>query len=129
MPFARYHVAAPPAGRPLLLFDGECRFCQRWAGHWRTVFAGRLDVAPSQEARGRFPEIPVAAYDEALQLIEPDGAVYSGACAALRARAHGRARRGWLLPVYEAVPGAPVLMELGYRIVARNRRIFSMLMG
>jgi len=27
------------------------------------------------------------------------------------------------------VPGAALLMELGYRIVARNRRIFSMLMG
>jgi predicted DCC family thiol-disulfide oxidoreductase YuxK len=127
MSFARYHVAAPPAERPLVLFDGECRFCRHWAELWRTQFAGRIDVAASQEARERFPEIPAAAYDEALQLVEPDGSVYSGACAALRARAHGRQRRGLLLPAYESLPGAPAVLELGYRIVARNRRIFSML--
>jgi predicted DCC family thiol-disulfide oxidoreductase YuxK len=127
MSFARYHVATPPAGLPLVLSDGDCRFCQHWAGRWRTQFAGRVEVATSQEARGRFPEIPAAAYDEALQLVEPDGAVYSGACAVLRARAHGRGRRGLLLPLYENVPGAPALLEFGYRIVARNRRIFSML--
>jgi len=127
MPFARYHVAAPPAGLPLVLFDGECRFCQHWAGQWRTHFAGRLEVVASQEARERFPEIPVAAYAEALQLVEPDGAVYSGACAVLRARAHGRGRRGLLLPIYENLPGGAALLEFAYRIVARNRQLFSML--
>lgn len=128
MSFARFRVAVAPARLPLLLFDGGCRFCQQWAGHWRTDFAGRLDVAPSRSERGRFPEIPPTAYDAALQLIEPDGAVFSGACAALRARCHGRGRRGVLLPIYESVPGAPALMEFGYRIVARHRRVFSMLM-
>ncbi len=128
MPAPRYRVASPPPERSLLLYDGECRFCQVWAGRWRTSFAGRLDVAPSQSERGRFPEIPVAAYGEALQLVEPDGAVYSGAYAALRARAAGSGRRGLLLPWYESVPGMAGLMDFGYRIVARNRRVFSMLM-
>ncbi|MDI1320259.1 MAG: DCC1-like thiol-disulfide oxidoreductase family protein [bacterium] len=124
MPFPRYRVAAPPP-RPLVLFDGDCRFCRQWAGQWQRDFAGRVDVAPSQEARERFPEIPAAAYAGALQLVEPDGAVYSGAQAALRARAHGRGRRGVLLRGYQS--GAAPLLEFCYRIVARNRRIFSML--
>ncbi len=111
-----------------MLFDGECRFCRRWADRWQADFAGRLDVAPSQEARTRFPEIPAAAYDQAMQLVEPDGTVYSGAQAALRAIAHGSGRRGLTLRAYESVPGAAALLELGYRIVARNRRVFSMLM-
>jgi predicted DCC family thiol-disulfide oxidoreductase YuxK len=122
----RHRVAAPPA-RPLVLFDGDCRFCRRWAAQWREDFAGRLNVAPSQEARRNFPEIPAAACDEAMQLVEPDGAVYAGAEAALRARAHGRGRRGFLLWSYQSAPGAAGLLEFGYRIVARNRRIFSML--
>jgi predicted DCC family thiol-disulfide oxidoreductase YuxK len=126
MPPPRYRVAAPPP-RPLVLFDGDCRFCRRWAEQWQRDFAGRLDVAPSRVARGRFPEIPSAAYDEALQLVEPDGAVYSGARAVLRARAHGRGRRGFWLRRLEAGPSAAALLEFGYRIVARNRRIFSML--
>lgn len=129
MPIVRLRVANPPTERPLLLFDGDCHFCQQWARRWQAAYAVRLAVVPSQEARGRFPEIPLAAYDEALQLIELDGSVYAGANAALRAIAHGRGRRGLLLPIYQALPGAPRLMELGYRIVARHRRIFSMLMG
>jgi len=123
----RLRVAAPPA-RPLVLYDGDCRFCRRWAASWREEFAGRLDLAPSQEARHLFPEISVAACDEALQLVEPDGAVYAGAEAALRARAHGRGRRGAWLRLYKSGPGAAALLEWGYRIVARNRRIFSMLL-
>jgi predicted DCC family thiol-disulfide oxidoreductase YuxK len=128
MPAPRYRLASPPPERALVLFDGDCRFCQHWAGRWRTAYAGRLDVAASQTERGRFPEIPPAAFNEALQLIEPDGAVYSGAYAALRARAIGSGRRGLLLPMYESVPGVAGLTEFGYRIVARNRRVFSMLM-
>lgn len=119
-------VTAPPP-RPLVLFDGDCRFCQRWAARWRNDFAGRLDVAPSRTARTKFPEIPANAYDEAIQLVEPDGAVYSGALAVLRALAHGHGRRGFRLWCHECVPGAAWLLETGYRIVARNRRIFSML--
>lgn len=126
MPPPRYRVAAPPS-RPLVLFDGDCRFCRRWAAQWEQDFAGRLEVASSQVARVNFPEIPAAAYDEALQLVEPDGAVYSGARAALRALAHGHGRRGFWLRCHESVPGAAGLLEFGYRIVARNRRIFSML--
>lgn len=124
----RYQVARPPA-LALVLFDGDCRFCQRWAERWRTDYTGRLEVSAAQSECHRFPEIPPTAYTAALQLIEPDGAVYSGAAAALRARAHGRRRRGVLLPLYESGPGAAALMEFGYRIVARHRRVFSMLMG
>lgn len=126
MPPLRCRVAAPPA-RPLVLFDGDCRFCRRWAARWGKDFASRLDLLPAQLARDRFPDIPVAAYAEALQLIEPDGVVRSGALAVLRARAHGRGRRGFWLRCHESVPGVAPVLEFAYRIVARNRRIFSML--
>lgn len=126
MPPSPCRVAAPPP-RPLVLFDGDCRFCRQWAGRWQRDFAGRLDVVPSREARGNFPEIPPAAYAGALQLVEPDGAVYAGAHAVLRALARGHGRRGKLLHCHETVPGAARLLEFAYRIVARNRRIFSML--
>jgi predicted DCC family thiol-disulfide oxidoreductase YuxK len=127
MPQPSYRVASPPP-RSLILYDGDCPFCQRWAERWQSGYTQRLDVQPYQSARHRFPEIPDSAHMEALQLVEPDGAVYSGAYAALRARARGRGKRGALLALYESVRGAPALLELGYRIVARHRRVFSMLM-
>lgn len=122
-----YHVAAAPT-KPTILYDGDCRFCCHWAGQWRTNYAGRLLVQPGQEVQTRFPEIPAEAFDEALQLVEPDGAVYSGAYAVLRARSHGRERRGFLRWLYERVPGAAALMNFGYRRIARNRRVFSYFM-
>lgn len=127
MPGPAYRINPPPL-RPVVLFDGECRFCQQWAGHWRQAYGARLDVVPSQSGRERFPEIPAGAYDDALQLIEADGAVYAGAWAVLRARALGRGSRGPALWCYETIPGAALLAETGYRIVARHRRLFSMLM-
>ncbi|MSU19027.1 MAG: hypothetical protein EXS34_03510, partial [Lacunisphaera sp.] len=66
MSIVRLRVAMPPTERPLLLFDGDCQFCQQWARRWQTAYAVRLAVVPSQEARAQFPEIPSAAYDEAL---------------------------------------------------------------
>jgi predicted DCC family thiol-disulfide oxidoreductase YuxK len=127
MPLPRYRVASPPP-RPLVLFDGDCRFCQRWAAQWQAAYGSQLDVAPAASRQAQFPEIPASAYDESLQLVEPDGAVYSGAWAALTARAHGRSRRGVLLRAYETRPGVARLFEWVYRIVARHRRIFSLLM-
>lgn len=127
MPSRVYRVAHPPP-RPLVLFDGECRFCRHWAGQWARDFAGALDVEPAQQAGGRFPQIPAREYDVALQLIEPDGFVYSGAVAALRALSHGRRRLGLLLALYEKSRFAAAFLEWGYRRVARNRRLFSLLM-
>jgi lipase maturation factor 1 len=127
MPSPRYHVASPPP-RPLVLFDGDCRFCRHWASQWHSAYGSRLDVAPAVSKQAQFPEIPPSAYDESLLLVERDGSVYSGAWAALTARSHGRGRRGALLGIYESLPGSAALFEWGYRIVARHRRIFSLLM-
>ena len=121
-----YRVARAPA-RPLVLFDGDCRFCRRWTDSWRRSWGARLDLEASQSACVRFPEISAPAFDSALQLVEPDGSVFSGAYAALRARAHGGGTRGLLLPLYEKIPGAAPVLEFFYRVVAQNRRIFSLL--
>jgi len=119
-------VAQPPVGRPLLLFDGDCGFCRLWVERWRAAGGHRLDVEPSQQAGPRFPEISPAEYAEAVQLIATDGRVFSGAEAALRARALG-ARRSWLLAAYERVPGFAAVSESVYRVVAGHRPLFSRL--
>jgi predicted DCC family thiol-disulfide oxidoreductase YuxK len=122
----RLRVAAPPV-KPLVLFDGECRFCRMWADRWAEAWGHRLDLVASQSARGRFPEIPTRAYDEALQLIDVDGQVYAGAEAVLRSRDLGRNRRGLALRLYSGVPGAAQTMELAYAAIARSRPVFSRL--
>jgi predicted DCC family thiol-disulfide oxidoreductase YuxK len=81
-------VADPPE-RPLLLWDGDCGFCRGWVERWRLQVAHAVDTAPYQEAGARFPEIPVAHFQQAVQLVEPDGEVSSGAEAIFRAFALG----------------------------------------
>jgi predicted DCC family thiol-disulfide oxidoreductase YuxK len=122
----RVRVAAPPA-KPLVLFDGECRFCRMWADRWTESSGDRIDLASSQSQRGRFPEIPDQAFADALQLIDTDGTVYAGAEAVLRSRSLGLGRRGLALRTYTSVPGVAPVLELAYTAVARNRPVFSFL--
>lgn len=112
-------VATPPR-KPLLIYDGDCGFCLFWITRWRKKVEGRVDFQPYHEAAARFPELPVETFRRAAQLVEPDGRVRAGAEAILRARAAAPGGGGWLW-VYESLPGARALFDLGYRFVARHR--------
>src|SRR3990172_2571866 len=119
-------VAQPPAGRPVLLYDGECTFCRMWVDRWRAAAADKLDVEPSQTAGPRFPEIPPTDFYRAVHLVETDGRVFSGAEAILRARkiAIGRSM---LLRAYERLPGFAPATDVTYRLVAGHRPLLSRL--
>jgi len=120
-------VAHPPAERPILIFDGACEFCQRWARRWRARAGDHFDIEPARTAAGRFPEIAGAEFERAVQFIDTDGQVFTGAEAVLRARAR-TASRSRLLAAYERLPGAASAAEAVYRLVARHRSLLSWLM-
>jgi predicted DCC family thiol-disulfide oxidoreductase YuxK len=113
---------APP--KPLLIFDGDCHFCRRWIERWRDLTAGAVEYAPSQEVAGRFSEIPREAFDRAVQFIETDGTVFSGAKAVFRSLGHKRGRK-WMIWCYEHAPGFALVTEAAYRLVARHRQTAS----
>src|SRR5690606_20328658 len=115
------NVAAPPQ-KPLLVFDGDCRFCTLWIKRWQQTTGDCVDYLPFQDATvaERFPEIPRDAFETSVQLIEPDGRVFGGAHAALRTLAKNP-RREWLLRAYERFPAFAQIAEFFYRLVARNR--------
>jgi predicted DCC family thiol-disulfide oxidoreductase YuxK len=120
-------VAAPPP-KPLMVFDGDCNFCTLWIRHWQQMTGESVDYLPAQDPRiaAEFPEIPREQFDTAVQLIESDGSVYSGAEAVFRTLAHNP-KRQWLRHFYEtSVPFAD-FTEWAYRLVAENRKFFSLL--
>lgn len=121
MPTPRLRVAHPPPGKPLVLFDGPCRFCRLWVERWSDQWPDRVDYRPGQSEQARFPEIPPTAFSEALHLVETDGIVSRGAEAALRTRALARGRRGVGLWAYYNLPGARLLLETVYGLIARFR--------
>src|SRR5665213_634982 len=81
-------VAAPPP-KPLMVFDGDCNFCKLWIRRWQQITGDAVDYLPSQNSQiaERFPEIPRERLETAVQFIETDGAVYSGAEGVFRALA------------------------------------------
>ncbi len=118
-------VATHPP-KPLVIFDGDCRFCVRWIRRWQKATGEQVAYAPFQDTRvvKQFPELRHESLAAAVHLIETDGAVYFGAEAALRALAHNPGK-GRLLRWYHRSRVFANLAELVYRFVARRRRLFS----
>ena len=120
-------VASPPE-TPLLVYDGACRFCNLWINRWRQVTGERVHYLPYQDPRfaAQFQEVPLQRCETAVQLIDTDGFVYSGAQAALRALATERKWR-WLWRAYQKSAVFARLSERTYRFVADHRGFFSAL--
>ncbi len=125
MESVRVHI---PPGKPLMIFDGDCQFCSYWIRRWQHATADRVEYLPSQDEKvaEHFPEIPRKSFEESVQLVEPDGAVYSGAEAVFRSLAANPRRQRWLR-LYQRRPVFARLTEWGYHFIAQHRTFFSKL--
>jgi predicted DCC family thiol-disulfide oxidoreductase YuxK len=120
-------VAAPPP-KPLMVFDGDCNFCTLWIRRWQQMTGDAVDYVPAQDpgVAKQFPEIPRERFDTAVQLIETDGSVHSGAEAVFRTLAKNPKWR-WPVRLYEKSPVVAKVTEGAYGFVARHRTFFSRL--
>ena len=120
-------VQSPPS-KPLLVFDGDCRFCRRWIARWKNATGDAVDYLSFQDetVAARFPEIPREDFEEAVHLILPDGSFCQGAEAVFKSLAQG-GRHRWLLGLYRKVPGFADASDLLYEEVALHRTAFSAL--
>ncbi len=110
--------------RPTLVYDGDCGICRYWVDYWQGLTDERVVYRPYQEAAADFPTIPLEAFQRSIQLIEPDGKIYSGAAATFRVlrRAPGRTYWWWL---YTRIPGFAVASEWCYDFLARRRGLLN----
>ncbi len=109
------------SSRPVLIFDGDCHFCRFWVERWRGITAGRVDYRPFQDAAGDYPQIARSEFENAVQLIEPDGRVTQGADAVLRALEFSSGPARWLGPALAWIPFGLLAARAAYRFIARNR--------
>lgn len=117
-------VQPTPDGLTWVLWDGECGFCRRAVTWLRGQDrAGRLRTMPYQEAPSppMTPEIH-AACNRAVHVITPDGAVLRAGRGSLFALE--TAGWGWKARLLSRPPFL-WFVELGYWLVARNRRLVS----
>src|SRR4051812_774393 len=94
-------VSRPPA-QLHVLFDGDCGFCRFWVERWRGDAREPARFEPFQQAAGRYPEIPLSAFDEAVQAVDTDGKVYSGADAVFRLLR--KSRWHWIAWIMDDLP-------------------------
>lgn len=112
--------------QPILIYDGDCRFCRFWVARWRARIGDRIDVAPSRQVADRFPHIPPESFASAVQFVDAEGHVYAGVEGIARALALAPGG-GAALRAYQGIPGAAAISEWFYRRVAANRGLFSFL--
>ena len=106
--------------KPTMLWDGECGFCGRWIRRWKKATGEAVEYHPYQEVIGGFPQVRETDCARAVQLVLPDGRVFSAAHAVLQALAiGGRGKR--LLALYERSAVFRWMAETAYRFVAANR--------
>jgi predicted DCC family thiol-disulfide oxidoreductase YuxK len=107
-----------------LVYDGDCGICSYWVNYWRELTSERVVFRPYQEAAKDFPSIAPDAFQRAIQLIEPDGRVFSGAAATFRVLRHAPGRALWWW-CYSYLPGFAAASEWGYAFFARRRGLLN----
>lgn len=114
------NIEATQINKPILVYDGDCDFCQYWISRWKHITKDRIDYLPYQEIYSDFPEIPISEFQSSVKLILHTGQVYSGAEAILRAL-----NNSVLLWCYTNFPGFSYVTKAVYRFVAKHRQHFS----
>ena len=111
-----------------MIYDGDCNFCKFWITRWQQSTAGKVDYLPSQDPQvpRRFPGLTAEMFATAVQFIETDGRVYSGAEAVFRSLIYSPAW-SWLLGLYKFSNIFARATEWAYHLVAKRRETFSFL--
>ncbi|MCH2136631.1 MAG: lipase maturation factor family protein [Phycisphaerales bacterium] len=112
-------ISQTPGDRPLVVWDGECTFCRRWASRWYALTGDTFAWTTLQKRPGSI-SIEREALASAIHLVEPDGTHVRGAEAVCTILARGGVR-GWPLVLYRHVPGVARVSEAVYNWVARHR--------
>ncbi|MDX1389864.1 MAG: DUF393 domain-containing protein [Acidobacteriota bacterium] len=113
----------PSGDRHLVLWDGDCGFCRRSVEWVERHDPGRLECLPYQQAPSTIvPDELRHELAETVHVITTDGSVLRGG----RAWLFIMGEIGWRATA--AILGVPPfvwIVELGYRLVARNRTRLS----
>jgi len=107
--------------RPVLIYDGDCRFCVEQVSRLERLVNGAVRMQSFRDpgVLKRHPELTRAQCERAIQLVEPGGRSHSGA----EAIATTLGLRPVLAPLawLYYLPGIRQIADWGYRLVARNR--------
>ena len=116
----------PP--KPVLLYDGDCRFCTLWVRRWNQTTGEAVEYLPFQDERVArlYPQLPREHLEHAVHYIDGDGGMHQGAAAVFWCLSTNPSWR-WLLRLYQNRPWLAGLAERWYQFIASHRAAFSWL--
>ena len=110
--------------RPLLIYDGECEFCIKWARKFKAMTGKFITFIPLQYLPVDYEYVTRAACLKSVQYIDGNNRVSKGAEAVFQLF-HTAKKGSFLLTCYRRIPIFRFLTEYVYSLVARNRHLFS----
>ncbi len=115
---------SPEAGKPLLIYDGDCGFCNYWVRHWRGLTGNAVAYAPYQQVGHQYPGISEGEFRGGVQYIDGHGTHQGGgAKASFLTLSHAPGKKFWL-GLYRHAPGFAPVSELVYGVIAKRRPLF-----
>jgi predicted DCC family thiol-disulfide oxidoreductase YuxK len=112
-----------PAGRPVIVYDGDCSFCRAQIGRIRLKDRRDAFEYVPRQAEGliqRFPALAEGDFNSGMRLVMPDGAIHVGADAVYEI---ARRMPVWKLAAWTyRVPGLRALFRWIYAWIAAHRQ-------
>jgi len=109
-----------PSVNPVVVFDGDCRFCRRWIRRYWNIKHDGIAWSSYQSGASQFPAISEDQFQQAMHVIEPDGTSRRGAAAFFRLQ-QLVGLRSWPIWLHEHLSPVRLLTEAIYRFTARHR--------
>lgn len=109
---------------PVMLYDGDCKFCKRWIERWAGLTEDRVIYLPYQENLAKYPQVSKEDCAKAVQFIEIDNTVYTAAEAVFRSLLYSE-RYAWVYGLYKKNKLFSSFAEWLYKVVAKNRDFLS----
>jgi len=115
-------------GKPVSIYDADCRFCVLWIRRWMQITGDAVDYLALQDGRVAqlYPELPREGLETAVHFIEAGGTVFRGAEAVFQLLAANPSWQ-WPLHLYRRSPLVARTTEGCYRFVAGHRSLFGWL--
>jgi len=114
--------------KPILLYDGECRFCTAGVSRW--LKQSTVEVLPVQGGSGIPFGLPANKPMGAIHLVNDQGEIHKGAAAVFRMMdLCGDFAGGVLWRLYAGSGWFRVLSDRGYSFVASRRKRHSAVCG
>ena len=110
--------------RPLLIYDGECEFCVKYACKFKAMTGRLITFIPLQNLPVDYEYVSRAACLKSVQFIDGNNRVSKGAEAIFQLF-HTAKKASFLCTFYRRIPIFRVFTEFIYSWIARNRHLFS----